>query len=193
MTERVVLLAGGYGGAKLSHGVAMLAEATGSDIELSVIVNTGDDLELHGLLVCPDLDTVMYTLAGLANDATGWGCATDLVDASDARALWAGDVVRPRRRGHRDPSSLEADARRRPADRGRGRADTRPGHPAQLLPMTDDIVRTKLRTDDGWLSFQDYFVKRHHADDVHEVHFHGIEHAQATTEALEAVATPTGS
>ncbi|HVQ21873.1 MAG TPA: 2-phospho-L-lactate transferase CofD family protein, partial [Candidatus Saccharimonadia bacterium] len=56
------------------------------------------------------------------------------------------------------------------------------------LPMTDDIVRTKLRTDDGWLSFQDYFVRRHHADDVHEVHFHGIEHAQPTTEALEAIA-----
>ncbi|HVQ22330.1 MAG TPA: 2-phospho-L-lactate transferase CofD family protein, partial [Candidatus Saccharimonadia bacterium] len=73
LPQRVVVLAGGYGGAKLSHGVALLAEAPDTEIELSVIVNTGDDLELHGLLVCPDLDTVMYTLAGLANDATGWG------------------------------------------------------------------------------------------------------------------------
>ena len=73
----MVVLAGGYGGAKLSHGMALASAARvarGTDgLALSVIVNTGDDLELHGLVVCPDLDTVMYTLAGLANDETGWG------------------------------------------------------------------------------------------------------------------------
>jgi LPPG:FO 2-phospho-L-lactate transferase len=74
---RVVILAGGYGGAKLSHGVVLASAARlrrgQPRLHVSVVVNTGDDLELHGLAVSPDLDTVMYTLAGLANDETGWG------------------------------------------------------------------------------------------------------------------------
>ena len=187
---RVVVLAGGYGGAKLSHGVAMLAEAPGSDIELSVIVNTGDDLELHGLLVCPDLDTVMYTLAGLANDATGWGVRDETWSAREmleryGQETWFGlgdrDIATHLVRSKR----MRAGARLTEVEAELAQAL---GIQAQLLPMTDDIVRTKLRTDDGWLSFQDYFVQRHHADDVHEVHFHGIEHAQPTTEVLEAIA-----
>ncbi len=186
----VVVLAGGYGGAKLSHGVAMLAEAPGSDIELSVIVNTGDDLELHGLLVCPDLDTVMYTLAGLANDGTGWGVRDETWSARAmleryGQETWFGlgdrDIATHLVRSKR----MRAGARLTEVEAELTQAL---GIHAQLLPMTDDIVRTKLRTDDGWLSFQDYFVRRHHADDVHEVHFHGIEHAQPTTEALEAIA-----
>ena len=186
----VVVLAGGYGGAKLSHGVAMLAEAPGSDIELSVIVNTGDDLELHGLLVCPDLDTVMYTLAGLANDATGWGVrdetwSTRAMLERYGQETWFG-------LGDRDIATHLVRSKRMRAGARLTEVEAELAHAlgiqAQLLPMTDDIVRTKLRTDDGWLSFQDYFVRRHHADDVHEVHFHGIEHAQPTTEALEAIA-----
>ena len=73
----VTVLAGGYGGARMSHGLVLAAEAQAPAgaprVALSIVVNTGDDLELHGLSVCPDLDTVMYTLAGLANDETGWG------------------------------------------------------------------------------------------------------------------------
>ena len=168
----------------------MLAEAQGSDFELSVIVNTGDDLELHGLLVCPDLDTVMYTLAGLANDATGWGVrdetwSTRAMLERYGQETWFGlgdrDIATHLLRSKR----MRAGARLTEVEAELAQAL---GIHAQLLPMTDDIVRTKLRTDDGWLSFQDYFVRRHHADDVHEVHFHGIEHAQPTTEALEAIA-----
>ena len=95
MTD-VVVLAGGYGGAKLSHGLAMLAQEPDQDLDLSIVVNTADDLELHGLLVCPDLDTVMYTLGrpGQRGDRLG-RARRDLVGARDARA------VRRRRPGSR--------------------------------------------------------------------------------------------
>ncbi|HEY8169298.1 MAG TPA: 2-phospho-L-lactate transferase [Candidatus Limnocylindrales bacterium] len=188
---RIVVLAGGYGGAKLAHGVAMLAEAPGSDIAASIIVNTGDDLELHGLLVCPDLDTIMYTLAGLANDATGWGVRDETWSAGEmleryGRETWFA-------LGDRDIGThLARSKRMREGARlteVTAELTSALGIDARLLPMTDDIVRTKLRTDDGWLSFQDYFVRRQHADDVHEVHFHGIEAAAPTTEVLDAVAT----
>src|SRR5262245_10416586 len=75
---RVTVLAGGFGGARMAHGFALLRD----QVELSVVVNTGDDLELHGLYVCPDLDTVMYTLAGLANSETGWGVVDETWSAA---------------------------------------------------------------------------------------------------------------
>src|SRR5215210_6031471 len=78
---RVVVLAGGYGGGKLAHGIALLAQAR-ADLELAVVVNVADDLELHGLHVSPDLDTVTYTLAGLANEATGWGVRDETWNAA---------------------------------------------------------------------------------------------------------------
>ena len=77
MGPRITVLAGGYGGAKLSHGLALASAARMARhrpaLDLSIVVNTGDDLTLHGLEVSPDLDTMLYTLAGLANDETGWG------------------------------------------------------------------------------------------------------------------------
>jgi LPPG:FO 2-phospho-L-lactate transferase len=164
MTLRVIVLAGGYGGAKLGHGVAMLAEASGSDAEatprsdldLSVIVNTGDDLELHGLLVCPDLDTVMYTLAGLANEATGWGVRDETWSAKGmleryGRETWFA-------LGDRDIGThLARSKRMREGARlteVTAELTAALGIQAHLLPMTDDIVRTKLRTDEGWLAFR---------------------------------------
>ena len=106
-TLRVVVLAGGYGGAKLSHGLAMLgaaattdpAAASGAELDLSIIANTGDDLELHGLLVCPDLDTILYTLAGLANEATGWGVRDETWSAKEmlerlGQETWVGPPER---------------------------------------------------------------------------------------------------
>ncbi|MFI5254824.1 MAG: 2-phospho-L-lactate transferase [Candidatus Limnocylindrales bacterium] len=190
---RVVVLAGGYGGAKLAHGLAIVADGAGpaaAPIELSVVVNTGDDLELHGLLVCPDLDTVMYTLAGLANEATGWGVRDE---------TWSGREMLERygqetwfALGDRDIAThlLRSKRMRAGARLTEVTAELAGalGIRTRLLPMTDDIVRTKLRTDDGWLSFQDYFVGHHHAPEVHEVHFHGIEHAEPSVEVLEAVA-----
>ena len=80
----VLVLAGGFGGARMAHGFALLGE----DVRLNVIVNTGDDLELHGLHLSPDLDTVMYTLAGLANTATGWGVADETWSAAEMLARY---------------------------------------------------------------------------------------------------------
>ncbi|MEX2547924.1 MAG: 2-phospho-L-lactate transferase [Chloroflexota bacterium] len=181
----VVVLAGGYGGARMAHGFALL----GDEVELTVIGNTGDDLELHGLYISPDLDTVMYTLAGMANAETGWGVRDETWSAaamleSYGEPTWF-------RLGDRDlathivrSAQLAAGDRLTDVTRDLCRAldvDT------ALLPMTDDPVRTKVRTKDGWLDFQDYFVRRHHQDDVEEVRFDGIETARPSQEVLAAV------
>ena len=76
----IVVLAGGFGGSKMSDGIA---QAAGAGRPVSIVVNTGDDLELHGLTVCPDLDTVLYTLTGWANDATGWGVRDETWSAKE--------------------------------------------------------------------------------------------------------------
>jgi LPPG:FO 2-phospho-L-lactate transferase len=190
---RVVVLAGGYGGAKLTHGLAMVAQAPGghgAPFELSAIVNTGDDLELHGLLVCPDLDTVLYTLAGLANEATGWGLRDETWSAAEMLARLGAPTWF--RLGDRDMAThtLRTQRLREGARLTEVEAElaTRLGVGTRLLPMTEARVRTELRTDAGWLEFQDYFVRRHHADDVHEIRFAGIESAPPTPEVLDAIA-----
>jgi LPPG:FO 2-phospho-L-lactate transferase len=192
-SRRVTVLAGGFGGAKLSHGLA-LASAHGAarghpPLDLSILVNTGDDLELHGLLVSPDLDTVMYTLAGLANDATGWGVRDESWSASAMLERYGAETWF--RLGDRD---LGTHIRRSQRLREGVRLTevthelaAALGVPARLLPMTDDRVRTEVRTRDGWLAFQDWFVRRHHADDALELRFAGANAAEATPEALEAV------
>src|SRR5262249_7850616 len=150
-----VVLAGGFGGARMAHGFAQLDNVT-----LTVVVNTGDDLELHGLHVSPDLDTVMYTLGGLANDETGWGVRDETWSGSEMLArygqeTWFGlgdrdlatHIVRTARlRGGASLTEVTGQL----ASALKIRAD--------LLPMTDDRVRTQIRTADGWLDFQDYFV-----------------------------------
>ena len=187
---RVVVLAGGYGGAKLSHGVALAASAREPAPELTVIVNTGDDLELHGLLVCPDLDTVLYTLAGLANEETGWGVRDETWSAAEMLARYGAPTWF--RLGDRDFGThimrmhrLRTGARLTTVEAELVEAL---GVRARLLPMSDDRVRTELRIDAGWLAFQDYFVRRHHEDAVHEIRFTGIDSARPTREVLAAIA-----
>jgi LPPG:FO 2-phospho-L-lactate transferase len=180
---RVVELAGGVGGAKLAHGLqAHLRE------RLTVIVNTGDDLELHGLLVCPDHDTVMYTLAAIDNREWGWGIAGETFAASEMLARYGeetwfrlGDrdlathIVRTRRLGKGERlTAIELDLQ------------AALGVRARILPMADEPVRTQVRTDEGWLDFQTYFVGRHQEPEVREVRFDGIEAAQATPEVVAA-------
>jgi LPPG:FO 2-phospho-L-lactate transferase len=183
---RVVVLAGGFGGARMAHGFALLDEAA----QLTVVVNTADDLELHGLHISPDLDTVMYTLAGLANAETGWGVRDETWSASD----FLGRYGEPTwfRLGDRDLAThivrtarLGTGMRLTDVTRQMARAL---GIAADLVPMSDDRVRTKIRTHDGWLDFQDYFVRRGHADDVLDVRFDGAEDAHAAREAIDAVA-----
>ncbi len=160
-------------------------------MDLSVIVNTGDDLELHGLTVSPDLDTVMYTLAGLANDETGWGLrdetwSTGAMLERYGAETWFG-------LGDRDMAThiRRTQLRRGGATLTEATAElsARLDVPATLLPMTDDEVRTEIRTPDGWLEFQEYFVKRGQEDEVLEIRRLGVEEARPTPQVLAAVSS----
>jgi LPPG:FO 2-phospho-L-lactate transferase len=189
MGTRVTILAGGYGGAKLSHGMALASAAGARPLELEVIVNTGDDLELHGLSVSPDLDTVMYTLAGLANDETGWGVrdetwSTGAMLERYGAETWFGLGDRDMATHIRRTQLLRGGASLTQAT---AELCERLDVPARLLPMTDDEVRTQIRTPDGWLEFQEYFVKRGQADEVLEIRRLGIAQARPTVQVLEAV------
>jgi LPPG:FO 2-phospho-L-lactate transferase len=182
---KVVLLAGGVGGAKMADGLASLV---GRD--LTVVVNTGDDLELHGLAIWPDHDTVAYTLAGLDDEVRGWGVNGEswtvmdrlealgeqewfrLGDKDLATHIWRTDRLR---------------AGRRPTDVALELAAAM-GIGSRILPMADEPVRTEVRTDDGWLEFQEYFVHRHQEPTVHEVRFRGIDTARATPEVISGLA-----
>jgi LPPG:FO 2-phospho-L-lactate transferase len=182
---RVCVLCGGYGGAKMAHGFALL----GDSVELSVIVNTADDLELHGLYVSPDLDTVMYTLAGLANPQTGWGVRDESWSASEMLERYGAETWF--RLGDRD---LATHIRRTELLRVglrltevTARLSAALGISARLLPMTDEPVRTRVRTPAGWLAFQDYFVRRGHRDEVLEFDFSGIDEARLTAEVEQAI------
>ncbi|MEP7360550.1 MAG: 2-phospho-L-lactate transferase [Chloroflexota bacterium] len=181
----VVVLAGGFGGARMAHGFELL----GQRVELSVIVNTGDDLELHGLLVSPDLDTVLYTLSGLANDATGWGVRDETWSAAALLETYGASTWF--RLGDRDlathlvrTEALRSGVRLTEVE---ARLASALGVRAKLLPMTDSPIRTKIRTADGWLDFQEYFVRRRHADPVLELRFEGLASASMTTQVVAAI------
>lgn len=182
---KVVELAGGVGGAKLAEG---LAAHLGSD--LTVVVNTGDDLELHGLAVWPDHDTVAYTLAGLDDEERGWGLRDETWAVMDGLAALTGEDPWFRL-GDRDLATHLWRTERlragwRPTDVAFA-LRTALGILPTILPMSDQPVRTQVRTDEGWLDFQEYFVHRHQAPEVHEVRFVGIDTASATAEVLAAV------
>jgi LPPG:FO 2-phospho-L-lactate transferase len=180
---RVVLLAGGVGGAKLADGLQRRAGA-----DLTVVVNTGDDLELHGLAIWPDHDTVAYTLADLDDEIRGWGLRGEswtvmdrleelgeltwfrLGDRDLATHLWRTDRLRAGAR----PTTVALDLQRAM------------GLTARVLPMADEPVRTEVLTADGWLEFQEYFVHRHQEPAVHEVRFRGLEAARPTPEVVGA-------
>ena len=179
-----MLLAGGVGGARLAHGLqAHLGD------HLTVIVNTADDLERHGLLVCPDHDTVMYTLAGIDNRDWGWGIAGETFAAAEMMAGYGEDSWF--RLGDRDlathvvrTSRLRDGMRLTEVLLG---LQTALGHPARILAMADEPVRTEVRTDDGWLDFQTYFVRLHQEPDVRELRYRGLDAALITPEVLAAV------
>ncbi len=180
----VVLLAGGVGGAKLAHGLAAhLAE------RLTIVVNTADDVERHGLAIWPDHDTVMYTLAGLDDRQRGWGLRDETWHVMDELrrlgqdawfALGDRDIAT-----HLFRTELLRDGTR-PTEAAR-RLQAALGLTTRILPMSDDPVRTRVLTDDGWLDFQEYFVRRHQAPAVREVAFDGAVGARATWEVTSAI------
>ena len=173
---RVVALAGGVGGAKLAAGLEAVLEPG----ELSIVTNTADDFELWGLRICPDLDTVMYTLAGLANPETGWGVRDESFDALAMISAYGEDVWF--KLGDRDLAThvLRTQRLRGGASLTEVTASLAGalGAGSPLLPMCDEPVRTAVKTPGGILEFQEYFVRRGQRDAVLGVELRGIEEAR---------------
>ena len=190
---RVVAFSGGIGGAKLALGLYRTLPPD----RLMVVCNTGDDFEHLGLSISPDLDTVMYTLAGVANPETGWGRANETWTFMQALEQLGGEtwfrigdgdlathVERTRRLAAGESlSAISDDFRRRLAVH------------AQVVPMCDEPVRTMVETEDGVLPFQRYFVERRCAPRVAGFEFRGASDARPPpalrkalgSEQLEAV------
>ncbi len=183
-----VYLSGGVGGAKLALGLAKVLRAP----DLLIVANTGDDFEHLGLTICPDIDTLTYTLAGLANHETGWGRAGETSRFMSALEALGGEtwfflgdsdlaihVERSRRLAAGE--SLTAIT----ADVGR-----RLGIECRLVPMTDDPVRTVIETAAGPLAFQHYFVRDRCEPAVTGFRFDGAEGARLHPDVIEALADP---
>jgi LPPG:FO 2-phospho-L-lactate transferase len=187
---KVVALAGGVGGAKLASGLEAALARNGRPGDLAVIVNTADDFDLWGLRVCPDLDTVMYTLAGLASPKTGWGVADESFAALAMISAYGEDTWF--RLGDRDLATHILRTQRLRAGERLTEVTARLagalGVSSALLPMSDEPVSTMLDTDAGLLEFQEYFVRRGHRDEVLGVELRGIEDARVPVEIQEVVA-----
>jgi len=182
---RVTALAGGVGGAKLADGLAQVLPAEA----LTIIVNTGDDFEHLGLHISPDLDTVCYTLAGIANPVTGWGRDSETWLAMETLTNLGGPSWF--HLGDRDLGvHLERTRRLHQGDRlSQITQDFCQawGIGATILPMSDDFVPTWVDTDEGELPFQEYFVHRRCLPQVKGFRFQGIEQAHPAPGVLPAI------
>jgi len=183
---RVVLLAGGVGGARMALGLAA-ALPPGA---LTVVANIGDDERFYGLQVCPDLDTLLYTLSGRVSQAHGWGVEGDTtrtletlsrLGAPDWMMLGDADfglhIYRSWRlaQGERLTTVMAEVAQRMGVD-------------TRLLPVSDALVPTEIQTGEGWLSFQQWFVQQRAAPEVRGLRYSGAASAQVTAEVLTAIA-----
>jgi LPPG:FO 2-phospho-L-lactate transferase len=181
----IVALAGGVGGAKLAAGLARVLPPE----ELVIAVNTGDDFEHLGLHVSPDLDTVMYTLAGIANPETGWGRADETWSFMDALARLGGPTWF--RLGDRDLATNVERTRRLRAGETLSEVTRylcgRLGVRQALVPMSDDPVRTVVHTDHGALEFQHYFVRDRCEPRVRRVEYRGAEAARPSAALRDAL------
>ncbi|HLL99170.1 MAG TPA: 2-phospho-L-lactate transferase [Rubrobacteraceae bacterium] len=185
-TVKVLAVAGGVGGAKLAAGL----EATLPQRDLAVVVNTADDFDLWGLRICPDLDTVMYTLAGIANSETGWGLVDESFDSLDMLARYGEDTWF--KLGDRDLAThILRTARLRAGESLTGITTYLSGAlgvRSAILPMCDEPVATVLDAPDGPLEFQDYFVRRRQRDEVIGMRLRGIEDARPTDAVMKTLA-----
>ena len=182
---KIVALAGGVGGAKLAHGLAQLLPPG----DLTIIVNTGDDFEHFGLTICPDLDTICYTLAGLASPETGWGRANESWNTiTNVERLGGPNWFRL---GDQDLATHLERTRRLKEGQSLSQI-TRNfckawGIQHTVLPMSDQPVRTIVETEEGELAFHEYFVHRCFEPRVRGFRFDGIEAAELTPGAREAI------
>ncbi len=181
----VVALAGGVGGAKLVDGLYQIILPDC----LTIIVNTGDDFEHFGLRICPDLDTVCYTLAGIANPETGWGRKDDSWVVLDNLAQLGGPVWF--HLGDRDLATHLERTRLLHLGYTLTQITQRFCHAwnikAKVLPMSDDSVATQVITDEGVLPFQEYFVLHQCQPRVRGFRLEGIEHARPTDAVMRAL------
>jgi len=182
---RVVVLTGGVGGAKLVLGLSQLVVSE----NLTAIVNTGDDFRHLGLHISPDIDTLLYTLAGKANTVLGWGregeswkfmAALRELGGEDWFQLGDGDLALHVLRSH-------ALAQGQSLSQITARFAERWGIAARVLPMTDQPVATMLDTDQGWLEFQRYFVELRCAPAVRSIIFEGAARAQPAAGVIDAI------
>ena len=176
MTDRqIIALAGGVGGAKLALGLARTLPAD----RLTVAVNTADDFEHWGLYICPDLDTVTYTLAGVANPETGWGLRDETWNVLEAMAKVGGETWF--RLGDKDLAKHLERTRRLKAGESLSTImidlARRLGTDTRIVPMSDQPVRTLVATPGGELAFQDWFVRLRCEPVVRSVRFAGVERA----------------
>lgn len=184
----VLALSGGVGGAKLAAGLTVVLPPE----RLTIAVNTGDDFEHLGLTVCPDIDSVVYALAGLNDTVRGWGVADESWKAMEmfgrlGEADWfnLGDrdmamhIARSWRL--REGASLSEVT---------ARLTGQLGIRHKVVPMSDAPVRTQVRTDEGWLEFQRYFVAEQCRPEVREIRFQGVPGAAPSPGLLEALTRP---
>jgi LPPG:FO 2-phospho-L-lactate transferase len=181
---RVTLLAGGVGGAKMAEGFAGLR-----NIDLSIIGNVADDDDFHGLTVSPDIDTLTYTLSGIVNREQGWGIKDEgfralsiLKKLGNETWMTLGDadfglhIYRNQRLSKGDkPSTIAKDIARKL------------GVKAELILPTNDRVRTQVQTNEGWISFQEYFVKKRCKPRIFKLRYDGIKKAKINNEAANTI------
>ena len=178
-------LAGGVGGAKLALGLSKTLPPS----QLTIVVNTGDDEVFHGLHVSPDVDTVMYTLAGLSNPETGWGITGETFQALERLKEYGADAWF--NLGDKDLAThiRRTDLLRQGCSLSKVTQSLRSAlgveHP--IVPMSDDPVRTMLSTDIGELAMQTWFVKHRCEPAVSEIRFAGAEHARPAPEFERAL------
>jgi LPPG:FO 2-phospho-L-lactate transferase len=182
----VLALSGGIGGAKLALGLYRVLPPG----ELIVVANTGDDFEHLGLSISPDIDTLFYTLAGIDNPELGWGRRNETWKFMAALEALGGDTWF--KLGDGDLATHVERTRRLAAGESLSQVTDnfrhRLGISARLLPMSDDRVRTRLQTDEGWLDFQDYFVRRRASPVVRAIAYAGAAEARGNADFLAALA-----
>ena len=186
----IVALAGGVGASKLLLGLYQVAPPR----ELTIVVNTGDDIELHGLEISPDLDIVTYTLAGVVNSETGWGFRDDTFFALERMAAYGRESWF--HLGDRDLAThIHRTAMLKSgASLSEAAESIRRGLSveARILPMSDQPVRTMIETAEGDIHFQEYLVKHRAEPVVRGICFEGIAQARPAPRALEAIANASG-
>jgi LPPG:FO 2-phospho-L-lactate transferase len=157
--------------------------------ELTAIVNVGDDIVLHGLTICPDLDTITYTLAGLNNDELGWGLRGETWRVMDELDALGGEAWF--RLGDRDLATHLYRSQR--LSEGATKTEVarelcaKAGVRVQLLPVTNDVVATQFDTEVGRLNFQEYFVRHHHGVEVFAIDIVGARDARPTDQVIDAL------